>query len=46
MDDVGPPLSLLHAWLERVRIGWGASQLSPSVPTCWGLEQADLAMLL
>lgn len=34
MDDVGLPLSLLHAWLERVRIGWGASRLSPSIPTC------------
>lgn len=45
VGDMGLLLSLLHNWLERVGMGWGASQLSPGIPTCWDLEQAKLAML-
>lgn len=45
VGDMGLLLSLLHNWLERVGMGWGAFQLSPGIPTCWDLEQAKLAML-
>lgn len=30
----------------RAGRGGGVPRLSPSIPTCWGLEQAELAMFL